>query len=96
MSGQTYQSLDEEWAARTAFILGDSSAAALALRELKSRRENGEQAHIINHFGAWIVVNLPCPYCQSPAHNESTEPCPKRREDAEKFAEAGKETYPEI
>lgn len=47
--------LDETEVARTAAILGPSSAAQLALDDAKARRERGEEVILVKH-GSMIVV----------------------------------------
>jgi hypothetical protein len=51
----------ESLARRVAYIMGDSSGAANALRELERKRMDGCVAWIELQTGVWIVGSLP-PY----------------------------------
>ncbi len=51
----------EVHAKRIAFILGDFSSAAFALRNLAERRQAGEDAVIWLEEGTWIVGPRPGP-----------------------------------
>lgn len=57
--------LDEEVVARTAKILGPSSAAQLALDDAKARRERGEEVVLARH-GATILVVPAAAIVQNP------------------------------
>lgn len=50
--------LEEDGARRIAEIMGQSSAAAAALRELEARRASGENAVIFRHGSRWVVTAL--------------------------------------
>lgn len=46
---------EELVARRAAHILGEFSAAALAIKELERRRANGEDVFIFSHRQYWLV-----------------------------------------
>jgi hypothetical protein len=59
--------MSEETVKRLAYIFGDHSAAALALAEMKTRRERGEDIGIFL-LGQTIVVGPPPPNPPSLQH----------------------------
>ncbi len=48
---------DEQLAIRIAAMMGDSSAAAQALEELRARRAAGEAANIAHDGNFWLVYS---------------------------------------
>lgn len=50
--------LEEDAARRVAHIMGESSAAALAVKELERRRSAGDSAYIIRGRTSWYVGTI--------------------------------------